>query len=84
MQYPLNIPKAALEELQRQLAKHNEATGAQLELKPYLERVILEVAGMPALQTAIPALETARDEGYAASVKAAQAQILDGFSDQPS
>ena len=84
MKIELNIPKPALDEISDQLAKHNEATGAELDLTSYLERVILEVAGMPALQAAIPALEKQRDEGYQTSVKAAQAHILDAFSEAPS
>lgn len=79
----LTLPKPALDEIQRQLDTHNESTGATLELTSYLERVLLEIAGMPALQAAIPALEVDRDQSFQASIKAKQAEIVESFTEKP-
>lgn len=79
----LEIPQPALDALQAQLDQHNTATGATLQLTPYLERMVLEVAGMPALRDAIPALEAARDLGYQAAVKAEQARIAQSLGATP-
>lgn len=76
MQITLEVPQPALDAIEAQLAQHNEQTGAQLTLLPYLERVILEIAGAPALQERIPALENARDSGYQRAIKDAQEDIL--------
>lgn len=81
MQVSLEIPAKALNEIQRQLDQHNESTGAELELLPYLKRVILEVAGMPAMQEAIPIIEAARDRSHQIALNEKQADIIDSFAD---
>jgi hypothetical protein len=75
----LEVPQKALDAISSVIAAHNKSTGAALELTPFLERHLVELAAQPAFQALVPSLETARDTSFQASVQDAMEEIIGSF-----